>query len=309
MPPFFMKKFVLLSIRIIVGLVFLLSGLLKLYPIEPFELNFIDLGVANWQRAPFLARSIIGLEIFLGLAILFMQGNQKRILSWTVGVLVFFSIYLIIQIAKDDHGDCGCFGTFLSMSPIESLIKNGVLLFLSLVLMNEGRAYNFRFSKALNVGLLAVSFVLPHVLNPIDLISARNLNAEITNFPLDVKLINENAMSSTWTDDLAKGRHVVAFLSMTCAHCRTTALKMHILKKENPNFSFLMVLNGKIDKLSDFLADTRSENLPLLRLAADPFSKLTGGQVPLIVFVNEGEVKRILKLPELNNEELTLLLN
>ena len=175
--------------------------------------------------------------------------------------------------------------------------------------MKEGRAFNWRFSKIINISLLILSFTLPHVLNPIDLISARNLNVEATSFALDVDLINDNAMSSTWEGDLAEGKHVVAFLSMTCAHCRTTALKMHVLKKENPEFSFLMVLNGKIDKLSDFLADTRSDNLPLLRLSADPFSKLTGGRVPLIVFVNDGEVQRILKLPELNNKELTSLLN
>jgi uncharacterized membrane protein YphA (DoxX/SURF4 family) len=304
-----MKTFLLFSIRFFVGAIFLLSGLLKLYPIEPFELNFIDLGVANWQSAPFLARGIIGLEIFLGLALIFMQGNQKRVLIWTIGVLLFFSMYLVVQILKDDHGDCGCFGTYLSMTPKESLVKNLALILLSLAVMKEGRAFNWRFSKIINISLLILSFTLPHVLNPIDLISARNLNVEATSFALDVDLINDNAMSSTWEGDLAEGKHVVAFLSMTCAHCRTTALKMHVLKKENPEFSFLMVLNGKIDKLSDFLADTRSDNLPLLRLSADPFSKLTGGRVPLIVFVNDGEVQRILKLPELNNKELTSLLN
>ncbi|MBI1268484.1 MAG: hypothetical protein GC193_13745 [Cryomorphaceae bacterium] len=272
-------------------------------------MNFIDLGVANWQSAPFIARGIIGLELFLGLALIFMQGNQKRVLKWIIGVLIFFSMYLVLQIMRDDHGDCGCFGTYLSMTPLESLFKNLVLIFMSVLVLREGKSFHWRFSKLINVSVLVVSFTLPHILNPIDLISARNLNAEETNFALDVDLINKNAMSSTWEGNLSSGKHIVAFLSMTCSHCKTTAFKMHVLKNQNPSFSFLMILNGKIEKLSDFLADTRSDNLPLLRLPADPFSKLTGGNVPLVLFVKDGDVLRILKLPELNNEELTLLLN
>lgn len=304
-----MKKFALISVRVIVGLVFLLSGLLKLAPIEPFELNFIDLGVASWESAPFIARGIIGLELFLGLALLALQGNQRRILFWTLGILVFFSCYLVFQIASNDQGDCGCFGTYLSMSPTESLLKNVVLIAMSIVLLYENKAYRLKYSKAINITILVISFVLPHILNPVDLIAARNLNELNTNYPLDVDLIESNAMTSTWKGDLRHGKHIVAFFSMSCAHCRTSAFKMHVIKKENPGFSFLMILNGKEDKLADFMNDTRSQNIPFLRLGADPFSKLTGGRVPLIIYVNEGNVNRILHLPELNNEELTLLLN
>ena len=49
-------------LRIIVGLTFVLSGLAKLYPIEPFEIIFVDLGVSNFLFAPFLARFILDLK-------------------------------------------------------------------------------------------------------------------------------------------------------------------------------------------------------------------------------------------------------
>ena len=48
------------------GLVFIYSGYTKLYPIEPFEFTFVDLGIAGWKSAPFIARFMIGLEFLIG---------------------------------------------------------------------------------------------------------------------------------------------------------------------------------------------------------------------------------------------------
>ena len=52
------------------GMVFLYSGYTKLYPIEPFELTFVDLGIGGWRLAPFIARFMIGLEFMIGLLLM-----------------------------------------------------------------------------------------------------------------------------------------------------------------------------------------------------------------------------------------------
>ncbi len=106
-------------IRIIIGLVFIVSALAKLFPIEPFEIVFVDLGVANWLIAPFLARFIIAVELFLGLSILFNVWLKNKIYYLTQASLLIFTVYLIyLLITKGNNVDCGCFGSFLSLSPI-----------------------------------------------------------------------------------------------------------------------------------------------------------------------------------------------
>ena len=65
MKPILLKIFFFILCSIM-GLVFLYSGYTKLEPIEPFEYTFVDLGVANWRIAPFMARFMIGLEFLIG---------------------------------------------------------------------------------------------------------------------------------------------------------------------------------------------------------------------------------------------------
>ena len=136
MPFFFMKflNFFPQSLRVLLGLVFILSGYLKLYPIESFELNFIDLGVGNWYTAPFIARLLIASEFFLGLMLVFNQSLKKFTLKATIALLLFFTAYLGIQIIREGNtGNCGCFGTYLQMTPLESILKN-ILSFAQILL-------------------------------------------------------------------------------------------------------------------------------------------------------------------------------
>src|SRR5436305_2502938 len=101
-----MKKFLIYSLRILVGGTFLLSAWLKLFPIEAFELNFIDLGIANWVTAPFIARLLISTEFFLGLMILIGVALKKFTLPATFALLAIFSLYLLVQLVMvGDKGD------------------------------------------------------------------------------------------------------------------------------------------------------------------------------------------------------------
>ena len=117
-------KYVLVILRVLFGLFFVFSGVIKLYPIETFELTFVDLGVVSWKVAPFLARILIAYEIMLGLLIVF-NFSIKLVLKQALGLIVFFTIYLtLIMILKGDDGNCGCFGSYFYVTPSQSIIKN-----------------------------------------------------------------------------------------------------------------------------------------------------------------------------------------
>ena len=72
-------RIAVIIIRLAVGLMFIFSGLIKLYPIETFELTFVDLGLVSWSGAPFVARFLISIEILVGVLLLFGVWRQKVI--------------------------------------------------------------------------------------------------------------------------------------------------------------------------------------------------------------------------------------
>ena len=99
------------------GAVFIYSGWTKMFPIEPFEYTFVDLGFINWQVAPFIARVLIGFEFLIGVFLLF-NINLKLTYKIAIGTLVVFCIYLVLLIIiVGNKGNCGCFGDTIKMTP------------------------------------------------------------------------------------------------------------------------------------------------------------------------------------------------
>ncbi|MDZ4758464.1 MAG: DoxX family protein [Bacteroidota bacterium] len=131
------------SLRILVATLFIFSAITKLFPIEAFEKQLVDLGFVNWCNAPILARSIISFELFLGLAFLQNHFFKKFIIPTTAGMLLVFIIHLSWQIAiAGNSGNCGCMGQMIPMTPLEAIIKNIITLILIVILYIKTPAKN-----------------------------------------------------------------------------------------------------------------------------------------------------------------------
>lgn len=112
-------------LRCIIALLFIVSAISKLYPVEAFEKQLVDLGFANWCIAPIFARAIIAFELYLGISFLHNHFFKKFIIPATIGLLLAFIAHLSLQIIKfGNSGNCGCMGQLIPMSPLEAIIKN-----------------------------------------------------------------------------------------------------------------------------------------------------------------------------------------
>ena len=113
-------------LRFIVGLVFLLSGLLKAIDTAAFSDLISEYG-ATWFG--FAAPVIIFVEVFLGIMLVF--DFYSKPISWatTIFLLAVSSIYLYGVTARGIT-NCGCFGplTLLNSKPWLTFMRNGVLL-------------------------------------------------------------------------------------------------------------------------------------------------------------------------------------
>lgn len=300
------KKIIFTTISVLLGLVFIFSGLTKLYPIELFELTFIDLGVANWYTAPVISRLMISFEFLLGLLLILNFSLRKFTLKATIAMVAVFTVYLIVQlILEGNKGNCKCFGNVLMMSPLESIIKNLVMLAVAVVLYIWHKGFNLRFKKIIAPVAVLVSLSLPFILNPPDFIVAYQSQPETVGYKLKLDTLYNSSDLKKPPMELRQGKHIIAFMSLTCKHCRIAAYKLHLIKKENPDISIFFVLNGDQKDITPFFDDTKAMNIPYMILLGRRFVDLAGYNMPCLLFINNSMVEQKTDYISLNYDEIS----
>lgn len=289
------------------GLVFLFSGYTKLYPIEPFEYTFVDLGIGGWKLAPFIARFMIGLEFFIGFLLIIGLFIKRFTIKLTIASLILFSIYLFFLMATaGNKGNCGCFGNAISMTPLQALIKNAIMIAVCLVIYKFYDGFNFgKIGKWLFGTLLITSFALPHILNYVDFnYSEAYLTKKEDQFPLELDSLYNNAKIHTPPKTLSKGKHIIAFMSLSCPHCRIAAKKLRLMKEKNPDISMYLVLNGDYNKIQPFFDETKARNIDYCILNGKTFVYLAGLDMPAIFMVNNSVVENWINYMQLDQTEI-----
>ncbi|HEX8515969.1 MAG TPA: MauE/DoxX family redox-associated membrane protein [Bacteroidia bacterium] len=315
-----LKKICFTLLCVILGAVFIISGFTKggfpffhrfTSPIEPFEMTFVDLGVANWRVAPFIARLLIGFEFFIGLALILHVRLRKVVYKLGIALLLVFSIYLILLMAfSGSKGNCGCFGTVFSMTPMWALIKNVIMLLVFLVLYKYHEGWENKIAKYILWLALVASLILPFIWNPVALdYSEAYLNQPENNFELPLDTLYNNASLNVPPKTLSKGKHVISFMSLTCPHCRIAAKKIRIMHELNPEISFYFVLNGDTSKLEPFFTETKTQGIPHCMLLGRPFVYLAGTEMPAIYLVNNSVVEHVVDYMSLDQKEVEGWLN
>lgn len=291
-------------LRIIVGLSFVLSGLAKLFPIEPFEIIFVDLGVSNWLYAPFIARFIIAFEITLGLCIIFDVWIKNIIYKVTLGSLAVFTAYLVyLLISKGNDVDCGCFGSFLALTPVESIIKNVVLIIILLLI--KKRHFNYGLVNWLIIPFLAIAFLTTFLLNRVGL---QNAQAIELNESVDYSGLPELYQTNTKVD-FTEGKKIVAYLSYGCPHCESAAHKLAFLQTKYEIDNLYVVLGSKHEENIQVFLDNTKIDFPMMWIDDNDFFKYSGPVIPAFVYLEDGMLKKKWTGEFFKVEELEEVLN
>lgn len=121
-----MKERISYYVRLLVGVVFLLSALLKATETATFADLMSQYG-AQWLGLG--APVIIFVELILGVLLIFNIHPRWISLASSIFIVVVSAVFLYGLIFKDIT-DCGCFGplTWLNSKPWLTFLRNGVLL-------------------------------------------------------------------------------------------------------------------------------------------------------------------------------------
>lgn len=151
--------------RIIVGLLFIISGLIKLNDPVGFGFKLQDYFAPEVLNLEFLmpfalpmALILVIVEVLLGVALLL--GYLKRLTVWLLMLMIVFFTFLTFYSAYFEKvTDCGCFGDAIPLTPWESFYKDVILLILIIILLVGQRYIQPIFAKGTRSILIMVTLV------------------------------------------------------------------------------------------------------------------------------------------------------
>ena len=151
-------------IRILVGLLFIFSGLVKAN--DPLGLSYkMQEFFELWKMTQFndytlwFSIIIIAFEIIAGFALLLGWG--MRLFSWLLLLLIIFFTFLTgYAYLSGKFKNCGCFGDCIPISTFTSFIKDLALLGMILILFAYRNKIKPLFSNKVNVGLMMLVTLL-----------------------------------------------------------------------------------------------------------------------------------------------------
>lgn len=287
------EKIVLYILSCLLGLVFLVSAFAKTVPISVFIDNISGRFWIQYQWASILARFIIGLEAGLGiLLIMHLYGKWRWVLYVVLALLLAFTAFIIgIWIVEGNEADCGCMGEMMQMNPFWSIVKNIVLILITLILLVRDKKETTK-SKNYFAWVVPILFLCyPFIFVPGE---------------LDVASMYPQEQNDTLTAppvNLMEGKHVVAFMSLTCGHCKKAASNFARIYAEDSTLPILLVFPGNPDdqseRLQAFMEETGADMLPRHFIPMSVFRDLAGKGVPSIYLLNGTEIED--KIDDYNN--------
>lgn len=126
--------------RILVGVLFIISGLIKLNDPLGFSYKLQEYFGTDVLNLPFLEPYALGISVFVVvfevvLGVFLLIGYKPKFTIWSLlGMIVFFTFLTFYSAYFDKVRDCGCFGDALKLTPWESFTKDVILLGLILII-------------------------------------------------------------------------------------------------------------------------------------------------------------------------------
>lgn len=161
-----MKTFTTQFSRLFVGILFIISGLIKLNDPIGFSYKLDEYFSEPVFNMPFfvpyslaIALFLVILEVVLGVMLLI--GYKSKITIWSLMLMIILFTFLTFYSAYFDVvKDCGCFGDALHLTPWQSFSKDIILLVFILILFFNQKNVKPLFPNGIQNTLVLASIVL-----------------------------------------------------------------------------------------------------------------------------------------------------
>ena len=297
-----MKEWLVRILKILLGLVFVVSAILKIADMDKFEIYVYSYHFFSLNFSFLVARAAIIAELVLGLGLV---SNCFHKLMWWGSVLMLlgYTGLLVYALILGRTDNCHCFGDYLQFNPWQSIIKNGVLLALfALIYRVKGR--RFKLDILALVGTAIACCVAVFAISPPDNYTPNYESSQDLQRDLFTKALQQPPLD---TMNLTKGKKVVAFLSSSCEYCMLTAQKLSLMQQFYgfPEENIVYVFMGSKEGVEHFYEESASARYRyVIYEDIRQLLNINNGVFPLVIMMENGIVIHEYEFRNMKEEEI-----
>jgi len=282
-----------LVLRLLSAALMIAAGWFASENAEYLEYVVVDANWSSWGLSSYISRILTGSSIVLGGLLIFLPGKKNFIIVSSIALAFGFLVLSILQPISLDLTRC-----YVCLAEVEKISRYQGIFIWSVVLMLLTGVYLTR-AKAksllptwtawvLFVGLMSIPFILNYPAEWAiygeegEMAIDRDLNLE----RLDT--ISFDGGNFNYDGSMWEKPQLLVLASLSCPFCNRAAYKMHVLRKQNPDFPVMMLLTGDTMSLEVFVRRSNLENVPYQLMHGLVFNDLCEGRVPRLFVVKEG---------------------
>ena len=290
------------ALKVLLGLVFIVSAVLKLLDMDSFEIYIYSYHFFSLNVSFIVARLAIILELVLGIGL--VSHCLHKLMWWgSMAMLGGYTLLLIYALTLGRTDSCHCFGDFLQLDPKQSLIKNGVLMLLFLLIYRM-ESWKTPFRWLVLCLIIMASTIGVFVASPPDNLTSnfdpeQNLQMELFNEMLDDAPLDAL--------NLGEGKQVICFFSTSCEVCQMAARKLSLMQQFYgfPADRITYIFMGNEEGMAKFYDQSESVSYRgVLYSDVVRLLKVINGKFPVIVLLDNGQVVREYGYRNMKEEEI-----
>jgi len=299
------NKYVSLVLRVIVGLVFVASAILKYISIDIFDLYVFEHNLFSISVTETLTRLLITAELVLGIMLIFSIHARLAYYA-ALAFLAGFTLYLLIlpYFFDVDITNCHCFGDAIVLSRTESIIKN-ILLLICLAFVSPKFSTYKKWETWVVIALSVVTFVAFMV------ISAPNYLYTVVHkekTQIDIPLYESALLNSGMKTEFTDGKQIICMYAVGCKFCKRAALKLHLILKNNQlpegNVKAIFWSETPDSLIYNFFSEQKIPIPEYTTFRVDTFLSITDGRIPVILFSDNGTIVHKANFISLNEKRV-----
>lgn len=296
------KTILPIALKMLLGIVFIVSAVLKVFDMDQFEIYIYSYHFFSLNFSFLVARAAIIAELVLGIGL--VSNCFHKLMWWgSMAMLLGYTLLLIYALVIGRTDNCHCFGDYLQFNPWQSILKNMALMGLFL-LVYKVKGRRFRGQWLALAGVVAACAIAVFAVSPPDNFTP-SYHAEKS---LQTEYFNAALAEEPLKDlKLTEGKQVVCFFSTGCEFCQMAAHKLSLMQQfygfspENITYVFMGSEEG-IEKFYSLSESARYRDV----LYTDVLNllKITNGNFPILVFLDNGEVVYEYGFRDMKEEEI-----
>ena len=269
--------------------------------IDEFEIYIYSFDIFSFLLTTFVSRFIIIGEFILGL-FLILKINYKLTWRLTFISLILFTLFLIYVAIFRQDANCHCFGELVELSPLESIIKNLVMI----VLLMLGQRTTSSKLKAQSSKLLVLSSTfLVFIISPPDSIYKMIYSTEKEVSTVDLYKSFDEVVKIDFTEEglvfdsissfKEKENQLIVIVSSGCKYCRLGLKKLSLMMKNEDlaTDNVDIFIWGSPEGIENFRNETMTEDYSYWHIMPNRAIEITYGRFPIFIFLKEKDIIKI----------------